>query len=96
MAGFELDLDVILELANYKKEICVGEVEKRDLTVKTNETYAGLINKINKILEKNNLEAKITPLSIYQPTGAKEKNISVHLEFHQKIDEKIMGQLESL
>ena len=96
LAGFELDLDKILEKANGKKEIYLGEIEKRDLTVKTVGTYAELIEKIEKVLAKNNMVAEITPISIYQPLGAKEKNISVHLDFHGKIDEKLMKELEKI
>ena len=96
LAGFELDLDKILEKANGKKEIYLGEIEKRDLTVKTAGTYAELIEKIEKVLAKNNVVAEITPISIYQPLGTKEKNISVHLDFHGKIDEKLMKELEKI
>ena len=96
LAGFELDLDELLSVANQRKEIYLGEIEKRDLTVKTAGTYTELIEKINKVLEKSNISAEITPLGIYQPEKSNEKNISVHLEFHQKIDEKIMHELESI
>ena len=96
LAGFELDLDKVLEKANGKKEIYLGEIEKRDLTVKTAGTYAELIEKIENVLAKNNVVAEITPISIYQPLGAKEKNISVHLDFHGKIDEKLMKELEKI
>ncbi len=96
LAGFELNLDEILKRANQRKEIYFGEVEKRDLTVKTTKTYGELIEKINKTLAKNNLVAEITPLAIYQPGDAKEKSISVHLEFRQKIDGEIMQELEAL
>ena len=96
LAGFELNLDKILEKANGKKEIYLGEIKKRDLTIKTTGTYAELVEKIEKVLAKNNVVAEITPISIYQPLGAKEKNISVHLDFHGKINEKLMQELEKL
>lgn len=96
LAGMELDLDAILPKVNNRKEIYIGEVEKRDLTVKTTGTYAELIDKINKVLAQNNIKAVITPIAIYQPQGVEEKNISVHLEFHQKIDDKIMQELEKI
>ena len=96
LAGFELNLDEILNRANEKKEIYLGEIEKRDLTVKTTKAYSEVIEKINKVLEKYNLVAEITPLGIYQPEGASEKNISVHLEFHQKIDDSVMHELEKI
>ncbi|MDO4398877.1 MAG: phenylalanine--tRNA ligase subunit beta [Candidatus Saccharibacteria bacterium] len=96
LAGFELDLDAVLARASQKKEIYLGEIEKRDLTVKTSGTYAELVAKIEKVLAGNSVTAEITPLAIYQPDDAKEKNISVHLDFHQKINNKIMQELEAL
>ena len=96
LAGFEFDLDKLLEKANGKKEIYLGEIEKRDLTVKTTGTYVELIEKIEKVLAKNNVVAEIAPISIYQPIGVKEKSISVHLEFHQKVDNGLMRELEKL
>ena len=96
LAGFEFDIDNLIEKANGKKEIYLGEIEKRDLTVKTAGTYAELIEKIEKVLVKNNVVAEITPISIYQPIGIKEKNISVHLDFHGKIDNTLMQELEKI
>lgn len=96
LAGFELSLDEIMKKANYKKKVYLGEIDKRDLTVRTTGTYAELVEKIEKVLEKSNVAAEIMPLAIYQPEGIKEKSISVHLEFHQKVDEKLMAELEEL
>ena len=96
LAGFEFDLDKLLEKANGKKEIYLGEIEKRDLTVKTTGTYEEVIEKIEKVLVKNNVVAEITPISIYQPIGIKEKSISVHLDFHGKIDNTLMQELEKI
>lgn len=96
LAGFEIDLGIVLEKMGRKKEVYLGEIEKRDLTIKTTDTYAELIAKIEEVLEKNAVVADITPISIYQPEGVKEKNVSVHLDFHQKIDAKIMQELETL
>lgn len=96
LAGFEFDLDKLLEKVNGKKEIYLGEIEKRDLTIKTTGTYAELIEKIERVLVKNNVVAEITPISIYQPIGVKEKSISVHLDFHGKIDNTLMQELEKL
>ena len=96
LAGFELDLDKILVKANDKKEIYIGKTEKRDLTVKTNDTYGVVVEKINKVLAKYNAKAEITPSSIYQPEGSAEKHISVHIEFRAGFDNKIMQELETL
>ena len=96
LAGFELDLDKILVKANDKKEIYIGKTEKRDLTVKTNDTYGVVVEKINKVLAKYNAKAEITSSSIYQPEGSAEKHISVHIEFRAGFDNKIMQELETL
>ena len=96
LAGFEFDIDKLIEKANGKKEIYLGEIEKRDLTVKTTGTYEEVIEKIEKVLVKNNVVAEITPISIYQPIGIKEKSISVHLDFHGKIDNTLMQELEKI
>lgn len=96
LAGFELDLDKILVKANDKKEIYIGKTEKRDLTVKTNDTYGVVVENINKVLAKYNAKAEITPSSIYQPEGSAEKHISVHIEFRAGFDNKIMQELETL
>ena len=97
LAGFELDFDKLVELAKPTREVkIVSEKEKRDLTVSTDKTYGELINKIKEILAANNLEAKIAPISIYQPDNSDVKNISVHLEFDGKIDNSIMTELENI
>lgn len=93
LAGFELDLEQLLTHVNDKQEIYLGEIEKRDLTVKTTETYAKVLAKVRKVLDKFKVEAEITPISIYQPEGAKEKSVSVHLEFRGKIDAKKLGKI---
>lgn len=96
LAGFELDLDKILTKANDKKEIYIGKTEKRDLTIETNDTYGVVVEKIDKVLTKYNAKAEITPSSIYQPEGGAEKHISVHIEFRDGFDNKIMQELETL
>lgn len=96
LAGFELYIDDILTIANTKKKIYFGEVEKRDLTVKTTATYADVFDKIQEILKANKVVANVKPISIYQPLGAREKSISVHLDFHGKVDDAIMKELEKI
>ena len=94
LAGFELDFGKLVEYYQPTKEVDVRPVvEKRDLTVDTDKTYAEVVNRITKILEKNNLTAEISPLAIYQPE--KIKHISVHLEFKQKPDDKAIQELEA-
>ena len=96
LAGFELDLEKILEFAKPTKDVeILLNKESRDLTVVTDETYGELIGKIEEILAKNEVEAEISPVSIYQPEGDK-KHISVHLEFREAPSDELMSQLESL
>lgn len=95
LAGAELDFDKMVELARPTKIVDLEPIlDKRDLTVETEKTYGEVIARIQEILDHNNLIAKITPLAIYQPETI--KHISVHLEFKQKIDEKIMRELEAI
>ena len=95
LAGFELNFGKLQEHFTPTREIDVRPVvDKRDLTIETNETYGEIIEKIQKVLEKNQLDAEISPLAIYQPETI--KHISVHLEFKQKIDDKVMQELETL
>ncbi len=96
VAGFELDFDKVLELAKPTKEIVfTDENENRDLTVITDKTYGEIVDSIKQILAENNVTAKISPVSIYQPEGDK-KHISVHLEFDGKISDDLMSKLETL
>lgn len=96
LAGMELDMNAILAKMGTKKEIYLGPIEKRDLTVKTTGTYAEMTEKIEKILAKNNAVAEIEPLGIYQPLGVPTKNISVRLKFHGAADAKVMQELEKI
>lgn len=95
LAGFELDMDLLLGLARNKQVEIVKEKEKRDLTVETSDSYGELVKKVEKILAKNGVEAAITPGVIYQPESG-EKRITLHLEFRQKVEDKIMQELEAL
>ena len=95
LAGFELDFNKLMEQKSLTSKIDTRPVvDKRDLTVETDKTYAELMQKVQEILKKYNSEAEITPLAIYQPENI--KHISVHLEFKEKIDEKMMQELENI
>ena len=75
-AGFELDLDVVLE--NVKNKVISSDFavkDKEDVTITTTKTYAEVLAEV----EKDNPGAEITPLGIYQPEGAKAKNITFHI-----------------
>ena len=94
LAGFELDLEIIDKHIGEKRELYFGELEKRDLTVSTEKSYQEVVNEIQQVLQKNKIEAEISPMGIYQPEGKKQKNISVHLAFHGKASKKVMKALE--
>lgn len=95
LAGFELDLDEILvHKVDTKKVEIVNRRDTRDLTVTTEKTYAEVISKVEETLAQNNVVARITPISIYQPDD--KKRISLHLEFKQNVDDALMTKLEKL
>ncbi|MBQ3474409.1 phenylalanine--tRNA ligase subunit beta [Candidatus Saccharibacteria bacterium] len=76
LAGFEIDLDLLLEKRSRKKELKFGIKKSEDLTVTTTKTYAETLTEV----EKKYPEAKISPLSVYQPEGQEAKNISFRIE----------------
>ena len=79
VAGFELDLDVILQKMNTVQKIERFEVKKKeDITITTTDDYATCLQK----LKVQYPEANISPVSIYQPEGEKNRNITFHLEFY--------------
>ena len=75
-AGFEIDMDYLLEHAGHKKVVDFGNKKHEDLTITTDESYAEALKKV----QKNNPEAKITPGVIYQAEGQKTRNITFHIE----------------
>ena len=95
LAGFEINMDTVTQQMSRKKQIDLRKKEKRDLTVTTNNTYGELVDRIGKILDECGAEAEIKPSGIYQPEGASEKNITVHLEFTKYV-EGVMEKLEKL
>ena len=76
LAGFEIDLDCVLELLLLKKQIYVGKRTYEDLTVTTEKTYA----ETRKDVQEKYPEAVITPGTIYQKVGQKSKNMTFHIE----------------
>ena len=86
-AGFELDIDRMLELAGKaKKDILrfsqfpsVG----RDLTltVDAKQDYASVERALRAVFEKKGYIYKLSPASIYQGEGQTTKNLSFHFEF---------------
>ena len=79
VAGFELDMDAVLALEKVRKVDNNFEVrDKQDLTITTAEKYSVVLEKV----QQKYPDARITPVSIYQPEGVTERNITFHLEFH--------------
>ena len=95
LAGFEIDLNKVVEHMSKARSIDLTEKEKRDLTIATSESYGELVERIRVVLAQNDAEAEIIPIGIYQPEKTDKKNISVHLEF-TKYNDEIMQKLEKL
>ena len=77
LAGFEMDMDLILELRATRKINADFEArEKLDETVTTKENYAKTLAKICAKYPG----AKVMPVGIYQPEGVETKNITFHIE----------------
>jgi phenylalanyl-tRNA synthetase beta chain len=79
LAGFEVDLDKILEMASYKKEISFGEKKIEDLTITTDMNYGEALKEVQAKFP----DAKVMPSVIYQAEGQKTKNITFHIESNQ-------------
>lgn len=78
LAGFELDMDVVLEFAQAKSKVRPYEVKnKEDITVSTEKTYAEALSEV----QAEHKDAVITPVGIYQAAGSNSKNITFHLEY---------------
>ena len=76
LAGFEIDLDLVLEKCSHIKKVKFGKKKTEDLTVTTAKTYAEVLAEVRKEYP----EAIIHPLSIYQADGQETKNISFRIE----------------
>ena len=75
-AGFEIDMDYLLEHTGHRKIVEFGNKKHEDLTVTTDKSYAEALKKV----QKENPDAKITPGVIYQAEGQKTRNITFHIE----------------
>ena len=77
LAGFELDVDLINELAGIRAVKTDFEVKNQiDETITTSKSYAETLAEI----AKKYPDAEISPVGIYQPEEAKDKNITFHIE----------------
>ena len=95
LAGFEVDLESILECRTNEHKVQIVKTIERDLTVVTDKNYAEVVSQIETILKENDLDAKITAGTIYQPEGEDKKHITLHLSFI-RFDESVMKKLEKL
>ena len=77
LAGFEIDLDLVLEKKGKKSGINYGNRTFEDYTLTTTKNYNEALKEVK---EKYPNAVRISPLSIYQPEGSKTKNISFHIE----------------
>jgi phenylalanyl-tRNA synthetase beta chain len=77
LAGFELDLDAVLQSAKLKKEIRPFSKKSEDITITTDTSYEETLKKV----QKEHPGARIEPGTIYQGIGQKTKNMTFHLEF---------------
>ena len=80
LAGFEIDFDVIMKYVSRKKTISLAEYNDEDLTVTTTESYDDALKKVR----KDYPDSIITPGTIYQAEGQKDRNITFHIR--SKID----------
>ena len=76
VAGFELDLDRVLEKVNYSKKIDFEEKKTEDLTITTSKSYSDALKEV----QTKYPEAKISPVYIYQAEDQKDRNITFRLE----------------
>ncbi|MBQ5812211.1 phenylalanine--tRNA ligase subunit beta, partial [Candidatus Saccharibacteria bacterium] len=77
VAGFEMNLDLILEQAPNLPVIKLGARKKEDVTITTDKTYAEALRE----LQDKYPDATITPGVIYQAPGQRSKNITFHIAF---------------
>ena len=75
LAGFEIDLDVLMTEKSNEKKIEFRTLKNEDVTIETDKTYAEVL----KELAAKYPEAKITPGVIYQAEGQTTKKMTFHL-----------------
>ena len=75
LAGFEIDLDVLMAKKSNKKKIEFRTLKNEDVTIETDKTYA----EVSKELVAKYPEAKIAPGVIYQAEGQTTKKMTFHL-----------------
>lgn len=76
LAGFEIDLEMLIDNISQKKNIQIGRRIAEDVTITTKKTYAETLDEV----KQQYPGTTITPGAIYQPDGKTEKNITFHIE----------------
>lgn len=77
LAGFEINLELIMKFADTKKQIDYREKKREDLTITTDRSYAETLA----MVAEKHPGATITPGLIYQAEGQTTKNMTFHLEY---------------
>ncbi len=75
LAGFEIDLSVLLEQKSHQKKLKIGKKVMQDLTVTTDKNYAETLTEV----KKQYPDAEILPGVIYQADGQETKNMTFHI-----------------
>ena len=76
LAGFEVDMEMLVTQMSHKKQINLKEQKPEDLTLTTDKSYAAALAEV----QKKYPDAKIKPGTIYQAEGQKTRNITFHIE----------------
>ena len=75
LAGFEIDLDVLMAKKTHEKKLDFRKLKHEDITIETDKTYAEVLEEI----KAKYPEAKNTPGVIYQAEGQTTKKMTFHL-----------------
>ena len=75
LAGFEIDLDVLMRHMSHKKQIKVQEMKHEDLTVTSDKSYGETLKEV----AKQYPDAVITPGVVYQAEDQTDKNMTFHI-----------------
>ena len=75
LAGFEIDLDVLMRHMSHKKQIKVQEMKHEDLTVTSDKSYGETLKEVTKQYP----DAVITPGVVYQAENQTDKNMTFHI-----------------
>ena len=75
VAGFEVDLDKLIEKMSHKTTVRIKQRKIEDLTITTDRSYAETLKEV----EDKYPDAEILPGVIYQAEGQKSRNITFHI-----------------